>query len=155
MEWVEALVAHALAQPKVWTALSNLMPVISVLSVPRLEALIMETLEKIPEPLSDEHPALLFLQTYTGKWSVTLSRAVIANLIKRQESGNNRSQWQLCQALSKFAHSIPPTLAAEIETNWPTETTGWSNWKGYIQEFLSILNQRFEIHQMIRLLEGS
>ncbi len=145
-EWAAALTDAALKQTEVrkFLAGADLGRLVRHLPVKKLEALAQSELTPLINELNDKHPLLGVLVDYPHAWSLKLARTVMGS-VQRQAGG---AHWMLMRALPGFAMRIPPALADEFATGWPSseKTSGWETW---IDQFNTLLRFRKDIMEAL------
>jgi hypothetical protein len=131
-DWIEALLQLMSTDP----TYPQMIALAAYLPAARLEALILDALKSEQNEL---HAARL-LSVHRANWSDQLSRAVV-NSLKKQ---SNRFQ-----DLKQYARHVSPDLYDELASGWPTESEWWSHWSKLINNFLSVLAFRRDMHRAI------
>jgi hypothetical protein len=123
----------------------------SNLPVERLDDIIIQMIQEQPQPLLGKQPAMILLQAHPSMWGEKLARTVLTSLRQRCGSHENPlktnrpSHIVLRNALDQFALRIPPPLAPEVATGWPTTAPHWNYWEEVIHQVIDIVNFRFEM----------
>lgn len=145
-DWIEVLISYTSTDPKH----TPLIRLAVYLPAPRLEALILNTLNSDSAGLSDEHSAFGFLMAHRSAWSDQLSRAVVKSVKKRINHGNDGIvDWRTKSVLKQFAQYVSPALYDELATGWPTESESWPNWSRSVDGFQTLLAFRRDMHRAI------
>lgn len=155
-DWLEALVIYSLEQNNHLKLLNeaSLFTIFPSLPPERLEALLLESFKFETRALYDQHPLFLLLHMATHSWSANTARAVVGSLQERIESGSSPREpdWQLRASLKEFACHVPANLYPELAQDWPQHAPSWERWADEVDEFLSVLQFRYE---MRRTIEGT
>jgi hypothetical protein len=117
---------------------------IPLMRVEKVEALVQSSVKPLVGELHDRNLLLSLLIHYSRPWTVKMARTVIQSA--QRQSGELR--YTLPEVLFKFAHRIPPELAAEFTNGWAAEPKSY--WRERINTFLLVLNFRQEIRQSLK-----
>jgi len=134
-DWIEALLQFMSRDP----TYPQMIALAAYLSAVRLEALILDALKSEHNELSAIHASRL-LSVHRSSWSDQLSRAVV-NSVKKQSN--------LVRDLKQLARYVSPALYDEFASGWPTDSEWWSSWSKIINDFLSLLAFRRDMHRAI------
>jgi hypothetical protein len=143
--WAEALLTLS------WAS-DVLVGLMSVMSPPRVEAVIMELLPTQDVLLRSDHPALTLLVHYRQPWSSALTHAVITAVKRTLETGkfNYQTDWQLRTHLKDFARYVALSEFAALTTDWPTTAQSWEQWASVVEEFMAMAQFREEMRQALQ-----
>lgn len=147
-DWAEALLSAGVKPDE------SLAGLLDTLGPARREAYILGLFNSERDPLRDNSLALAALRYCHHPWSAELSRLVLDKVrrhITATKATEWRAYWRLQSSFAGFAHQVPPLLADEANTNWPTQAPGWSQWARTVDEFLAILHFR---RDMLKAIES-
>lgn len=107
------------------------------------EALVLGRLNSGTPAVAGSANTLELLNLCTHQWSLELSRAVLHYYQAQVRDNPNDYGWR--QALKKFARYVAPSLFHEAGQGWPTDLKEQAGLTNAIEDFLTILQFRFEM----------
>jgi hypothetical protein len=148
MDWAEALVQvwHTVAQSRNAETIEQL---VEILPSDRIETLILESWRDCSDKLSVENPAFGLLKAYRQGWSLAFSRAVLGSLCEELSQRKNSYDWELRSTVKDFALYMNPDLVDEASDRLRDKVGQLSYWSVTVDEFLSTLQFRHEMHAAI------
>ncbi|MBE9042336.1 hypothetical protein IQ235_16305 [Oscillatoriales cyanobacterium LEGE 11467] len=120
-----------------------------VLPTETLEMAIVEILEYDRDRLSKNHPAICLLRWCRYPWSLRLSRAVLDRFSREIATSKDTYNWGLRSAFLDFVYSIDPMMVSEVVEQLQNAAKAGSYWAQTVDEFLEILQFRFDFYRAI------
>lgn len=112
------------------------------------EALVLRLLASNCIPLSREHPSFYLLRSNRYPWSAELTCAVLDSVCSYIDTNEYNYDWQLLSALKEFACYMMPSLIHKA--NKLSSVVKESRWVEAVDEFLAILQFRYEMLEALR-----
>jgi hypothetical protein len=116
-------------------------------------AMSAEQCERIFAPLLDADDGKTgeiqapLMSAHRQPWSPAFSRTVL--LWMRKITANPSNNWPLRSQLKDFAFYLAPEVLNEAVNGWPTEMSTWEFWSKGMDEFLSLVQFRADIHSAL------
>ncbi|MDY6939230.1 MAG: DUF5691 domain-containing protein [Cyanobacteriota bacterium] len=122
---------------------------IQVLPRETREAAIIDLLATQGDRLGKNHPAICLLRWCRYPWSAKLSRAVLERFSREIVTSKDSYNWGLRSAFLDFGYSIDPQILSEAIDLLQSAAKDGTYWAQTIEEFLEMLQFRWEFHRAI------
>jgi hypothetical protein len=118
-----------------------------LLSPEHREAIVLQTLQGTRGPLPGNHPAIDLWPACQHPWSAQMTRACLEKVRQRIPAGSSQSlaNYQLHAVLRQAARHVPPALLKEAASGWPTEAKDWGQWQSTVDQFLAVVQFRYDM----------
>jgi hypothetical protein len=149
IEWTLALVRALIQNRSATQQLTELAPAIGRLPATEIEPIVLIVLDRAP--LGAPGPLRTLLNTYPGRWSPTLTQAVLGKINSTlTQFGDHQTISAVATLIREMALRIPPSLAEEAQAavaGGPTETNMY--WARQIDQAFAILTMRRDLEEAI------